>query len=53
MHRAGDGRAGREGGVCVSFYTKEDIRYVKGIANVIAASQKAQSRLKDVAQRMT
>ena len=50
VHRAGrTGRAGREGGVCVSFYTKEDIRYVKGIANVIAASQKAQSRLKDVA----
>ena len=43
VHRAGrTGRAGRKGGVCVSFYTKEDIRYVKGIANVIAASQKAQ-----------
>lgn len=48
VHRAGrTGRAGREGGVCVSFYTKEDIRYVKGIANVIAASQKTQSKLKD------
>lgn len=47
VHRAGrTGRAGREGGVCVSFYTKEDIRYVKGIANVIAASQKAQSGVK-------
>lgn len=43
VHRAGrTGRAGREGGVCVSFYTKEDIQYVKGIANVIAASEKAQ-----------
>jgi ATP-dependent RNA helicase DDX52/ROK1 len=41
VHRAGrTGRAGREGGVCVSFYTKEDIQYVKGIANVIAASEK-------------
>ncbi|KEF53217.1 uncharacterized protein A1O9_10665 [Exophiala aquamarina CBS 119918] len=50
VHRAGrTGRAGREGGVCVSFYTKEDIQYVKGIANVIAASQKTQSKLKDVA----
>lgn len=45
VHRAGrTGRAGREGGVCVSFYTKEDIQYVKGIANVIAASEKAQAR---------
>ncbi|KIW18986.1 hypothetical protein PV08_03275 [Exophiala spinifera] len=45
VHRAGrTGRAGREGGVCVSFYTKEDIQYVKGIANVIAASEKAQTR---------
>ncbi|KAK6386839.1 RNA-dependent ATPase rok1 [Exophiala oligosperma] len=45
VHRAGrTGRAGREGGVCVSFYTKEDVQYVKGIANVIAASEKAQVR---------
>jgi len=44
VHRAGrTGRAGREGGVCVSFYTKEDIQYVKGIANVIAASEKSQT----------
>ncbi|EXJ95118.1 hypothetical protein A1O1_00237 [Capronia coronata CBS 617.96] len=44
VHRAGrTGRAGRRGGVCVSFYTKEDIQYVKGIANVIAASEKAQA----------
>ncbi|KAK4941029.1 RNA-dependent ATPase rok1 [Elasticomyces elasticus] len=43
VHRAGrTGRAGREGGVCVSFYTKEDIQYVKGIANIIAASEKVQ-----------
>lgn len=48
VHRAGrTGRAGREGGVCVSFYTKDDIQYVKGIANVISASQKARSKLGD------
>lgn len=46
VHRAGrTGRAGREGGVCESFYTKDDIQYVKGIANVISASQKARSKL--------
>lgn len=44
VHRAGrTGRAGRQGGVCVSFYTKEDIQYVKGIANVIAASEKTKA----------
>jgi ATP-dependent RNA helicase DDX52/ROK1 len=44
VHRAGrTGRAGREGGVCVTLYTKEDVRYVKNIANVIAASQKGRS----------
>jgi ATP-dependent RNA helicase DDX52/ROK1 len=41
VHRVGrTGRAGREGGVAVTFYTKEDIPYVKPIANVIAASEK-------------
>ncbi|PGG97280.1 hypothetical protein AJ79_09266 [Helicocarpus griseus UAMH5409] len=41
IHRVGrTGRAGREGGVAVTFYTKEDIPYVKNIANVIAASEK-------------
>ncbi|KAK2841548.1 RNA-dependent ATPase rok1 [Arthroderma sp. PD_2] len=41
VHRVGrTGRAGREGGVAVTFYTKEDIPYVKNIANVIAASEK-------------
>jgi len=41
VHRAGrTGRAGREGGVCVTFYTKDDIKYVKSIANIIAASEK-------------
>jgi ATP-dependent RNA helicase DDX52/ROK1 len=41
VHRVGrTGRAGREGGVAVTFYTKEDIPYVKNVANVIKASQK-------------
>ncbi|KAK0659721.1 putative ATP-dependent RNA helicase [Cercophora samala] len=41
VHRAGrTGRAGREGGVAVTFYTKEDIPFVKSVANVIAASEK-------------
>ena len=42
VHRVGrTGRAGREGGVAVTLYTKEDVPYIKGIANVIAASEKA------------
>ena len=42
IHRVGrTGRAGRDGGVAVTFYTKEDIPYVKNIANIIAASEKA------------
>ncbi|EON98552.1 putative atp dependent rna helicase protein [Phaeoacremonium minimum UCRPA7] len=41
VHRAGrTGRAGREGGVAVTFYTKEDIPFVKSVANVIALSEK-------------
>jgi ATP-dependent RNA helicase DDX52/ROK1 len=41
VHRAGrTGRAGREGGVAVTFYTKEDIPFVKMVANVIAVSEK-------------
>ena len=41
IHRVGrTGRAGRDGGVAVTFYTKEDIKYVKNIANIIAASEK-------------
>jgi ATP-dependent RNA helicase DDX52/ROK1 len=41
IHRVGrTGRAGRDGGVAVTFYTKEDIPYVKSIANIIAASEK-------------
>ncbi|KAE8330828.1 ATP-dependent RNA helicase rok1 [Aspergillus sergii] len=41
VHRVGrTGRAGREGGVAVTYYTKEDIPYVKSIANVIDVSEK-------------
>ncbi|RFU75317.1 atp-dependent rna helicase rok1 [Trichoderma arundinaceum] len=41
VHRAGrTGRAGREGGIAVTFYTKEDIPFVKTVANVIAESEK-------------
>ncbi|TVY37836.1 ATP-dependent RNA helicase [Lachnellula subtilissima] len=42
IHRVGrTGRAGRDGGVAVTFYTKEDIAYVRDVANIIAASEKA------------
>jgi ATP-dependent RNA helicase DDX52/ROK1 len=45
VHRAGrTGRAGREGGICVTFWTNEDVMYLKGIANVIDASQKARAK---------
>lgn len=41
IHRVGrTGRAGRDGGVAVTFYTKEDIPYIRNIANIIAASEK-------------
>ncbi|KAF2200147.1 P-loop containing nucleoside triphosphate hydrolase protein [Delitschia confertaspora ATCC 74209] len=41
IHRVGrTGRAGREGGVAVTFYTQEDIPYIKNVANVIKASEK-------------
>jgi ATP-dependent RNA helicase DDX52/ROK1 len=41
VHRVGrTGRAGREGGVAVTFYTQEDVPFVKGVANVIRASEK-------------
>ncbi|EMD86982.1 hypothetical protein COCC4DRAFT_62037 [Bipolaris maydis ATCC 48331] len=40
VHRVGrTGRAGRTGGVAVTFYTQDDIPYVKLIANVIRASE--------------
>lgn len=41
VHRAGrTGRAGREGGVAVTLYTKDDMPYIKTFANVIAMSEK-------------
>lgn len=41
VHRVGrTGRAGREGGVAVTLYAKEDVPFVKNVANVIAASEK-------------
>jgi len=43
VHRVGrTGRAGREGGVAVTLYAKEDVPFVKNVANVIAASEKLQ-----------
>lgn len=48
VHRAGrTGRAGREGGVAVTFYTKEDIPFVKTVANVIAASERQAGKTAD------
>lgn len=45
IHRAGrTGRQGRQGGVAVTLYTKEDIPYVRNVANVIAASEKVHAR---------
>jgi ATP-dependent RNA helicase DDX52/ROK1 len=39
IHRVGrTGRAGSDGGQAVTYYTKEDIAYVRGIANVISVS---------------
>ncbi|KAK3938924.1 P-loop containing nucleoside triphosphate hydrolase protein [Diplogelasinospora grovesii] len=41
VHRVGrTGRAGREGGIAVTFYTKDDVPFVKSVANVIAASER-------------
>ena len=42
VHRIGrTGRQGREGGVAVTLYTEEDVPFVKNVANVIAASERA------------
>lgn len=49
VHRVGrTGRAGREGGVAVTYYTKEDIPYVKSIANLIHTSEKLQGKEQSV-----
>ncbi|KAK7430264.1 RNA-dependent ATPase rok1 [Neonectria magnoliae] len=48
VHRVGrTGRAGREGGIAVTFYTKEDIPFVKTVANVIAASERQAGKTGD------
>lgn len=42
VHRVGrTGRAGREGGVAVTLYDKDDMPFVKNVANVIAAARRA------------
>ncbi|KAL8923828.1 MAG: hypothetical protein Q9208_004389 [Pyrenodesmia sp. 3 TL-2023] len=47
VHRVGrTGRQGHEGGIAVTLYTKEDIKYVKNVANVIAASEKQKAKLR-------
>lgn len=44
VHRAGrTGRAGREGGVAVTLYSKEDIPYLKHIANLVATAEQYKS----------
>ena len=41
IHRIGrTGRAGRAGGVAVTFYSKDDMPYLKHIANVVAMAQR-------------
>ena len=41
VHRVGrTGRAGREGGVAVTLYSKEDIPYLKHVVNVVSMAQK-------------
>lgn len=50
VHRAGrTGRAGREGGIAVTLYTKDDIPFVKSVANVIAMSEKQAGKTGDQA----
>ncbi|KXT16618.1 hypothetical protein AC579_6670 [Pseudocercospora musae] len=46
VHRVGrTGRAGRDGGVAVTLYTKEDVPYIKHVANVVAAAQKQKAEV--------
>ncbi|KAL8759529.1 MAG: hypothetical protein Q9184_003589 [Pyrenodesmia sp. 2 TL-2023] len=46
VHRVGrTGRQGREGGIAVTLYTKEDIKYIKDVANVIAVSEQQRAKL--------
>ena len=42
IHRVGrTARQGREGGIAITLYTKEDVPYLRSIANIIAVSEKA------------
>ncbi|KAH5996341.1 hypothetical protein HBI82_174360 [Parastagonospora nodorum] len=51
VHRCGrTGRAGRDGGVAVTFYTNDDIPHVKLVANVIKKSQRGKDGEGDVKQ---
>ncbi|KAL9090238.1 MAG: hypothetical protein Q9159_002043 [Coniocarpon cinnabarinum] len=48
VHRVGrTGRAGREGGVAVTLYSKDDLPFVKNVANVIAASERTRGKTGD------
>lgn len=48
VHRVGrTGRAGRQGGIAVTYYTKEDIPYVKSIANIIDVSERSRGKTGD------
>jgi ATP-dependent RNA helicase DDX52/ROK1 len=52
VHRVGrTGRAGRQGGVAVTLYTKEDIQYLKPIANLVAVAQKQKTGTDGSAER--
>ena len=45
IHRIGrTGRQGREGGIAVTLYTKEDVPYIKNVANVIAVSERVKEK---------
>ena len=45
VHRIGrTGRQGREGGIAVTLYTKEDVPYIKNVANVIAMSERVKEK---------
>lgn len=53
VHRVGrTGRAGRAGGVAVTLYSKEDIPYLKHVANVVAIAQKQDGASNDNEQDM-
>jgi ATP-dependent RNA helicase DDX52/ROK1 len=52
VHRVGrTGRAGRQGGVAVTLYTKVDIPYLRPIANLVAAAQKQRTGSDGISDR--